>query len=538
VEGAVGGPVTEKLGARLAFRYSGYDNPVQYYNTDNPVTRPWDMAVRGTLAWTPDSKTSATFIASHEQIENRATLDVLMPYGDDPEVDVPKDSYDEDKSIERVSLELKHEFDNFIGSSLTGYSYADQERKSCIYNGITFRKYLGMTGDGSWRWGYQEDTFNQEFRLSSKPKDKIFWVAGVSGNISERDVDSKDSYDNFRPSYWMNAVYDKNFTTYSGGIFGEATYPLTEKLKVTGGIRYSWERKEYSANWAAKPSNPSPIRTARDSHELNDDYPTGRAALSYEAIENLNLYAVYARGYKSGGFSEYATGFINGIKSDLIYKPAVVDSYEVGFKSELPNLNAGISGAFFYNDTRDEHLLVFDSSTYVSVPENFDTRSMGVELNGYWKIGYGFTLSAGGGYTDAEIKSVPGDSVSGAEKGNRVPDTPKWNATVSLGHALPLPDFLGMHSPVLTSKITNRYIGERYGSADNYFKLDSYNELDLKISLAGEHVEIYLWADNLLDERYELSAWYFGQSFVDGSLVSIAVPSRGRVIGGGLAYYF
>jgi iron complex outermembrane receptor protein len=62
--------------------------------------------------------------------------------------------------------------------------------------------------------------------------------------------------------------------------------------------------------------------------------------------------------------------------------------------------------------------------------------------------------------------------------------------------------------------------------------------LGLKISLAGEHLEIYLWADNLLEKSYELSAWYFGQSMVDGSLVSIAVPARGRVIGGGLAYYF
>ncbi|MCD8567362.1 MAG: TonB-dependent receptor plug domain-containing protein, partial [Geovibrio sp.] len=77
-EGAVSGSITEKFRARLAARYSGYDNQIEYYQTNEPVSKPKDLAVRGTLLWVPSSKTEVTFIAGYEEVNNRPEFRVLM----------------------------------------------------------------------------------------------------------------------------------------------------------------------------------------------------------------------------------------------------------------------------------------------------------------------------------------------------------------------------------------------------------------------------------------------------------------------------
>lgn len=536
-EGAVSGPLTDKLSARLAARYSGYDNQIHYYGTNKPVSEPEDMAVRGTLLWKPSSKTDVTLIAGYEEVNNRPEFRVMMPYDDKQEVDIPEDASDADKDTNRYSLEINHRFAKAVFTSITGYTDVESNEKQFLYDGILFRKLRGVTGDGSRTVVNQSTAFTQEFRLSSKPKDKIFWVTGFSYYYMDRDLINKDAWSTFQPTYTFNAEMDVNFKTRSQGVFGEMTYPVTEKLKLTGGLRYTWEKKEYDADWAANPSNPNPVRTASDKGEIDDDYMTGRAALSYELTKTVNIYGVYARGHKTAGFNEWATGFITGTREDRYYDETEVDSYELGFKYESADRRFGLNGSVFYNDNKDDHVLVYNYTINASDVENFDTESKGIELEGYAKLGR-FLINAGLGYTDTEIKSVPASSTSGAEEGNKVPDTPEWNGTLSVSYFHELPSFLGMKEPVFFSKVTDRYVGSRAGDPADNFEFDSYHKLDARIGIMNGGFELYAWGDNLLDERYDLFGWYYGVSAVDGDQVVIGMPSKGRTLGIGAAYYF
>ncbi|WP_265823898.1 TonB-dependent receptor [Geovibrio ferrireducens] len=536
-EGAVSGSLTEKLSARLAARYSGYDNQVKYYQTDEPVSKPRDLAVRGTLLWEPSSKTEVTFIAGYEEVNNRPEFRVLMPYDDKQEVDIPKDSSDADKDTNRYTLEVKHRFSKALFTSVTGYADAESTAKQFLYDGVLFRKQRGVTGNGSRTVINENTAFDQEFRLSSKPQDKVFWVTGVNYFYSDRDLINTDAWSTFQPSYTFNAEMDVNFKTRSQAVFGEMTYPVTERIKLTGGLRYTWEKKEYEANWAANPSNPSTIRTANDSGEIDDNFMTGRAAISYELTKEVNIYGVYSRGHKTAGFNEWATGFITGTREDRYYSEAEVDSYELGFKYESADRRFGLNGAVFYNDNKDDHVLVYNYSINASDVENFDTESKGVELEGYAKLGR-FLINAGVGYTDTKIKSIPEGSSSGSEKGNKVPDTPEWSGTLSVSYFHNLPSFLGMKEPVFFSKLTERYVGSRSGDPADNFQFDSYHKLDARVGIMNGGLELYVWGDNLLDERYDLYGWYYGVSAVDGSEVVIGMPSKGRTLGLGAAYYF
>ena len=536
-EGAVSGPFSKTLSGRLAVKYAGNDSQVTYYGTAEPVTKPRDFGIRGTLLWQPASKTKATLIYSHEEVLKRFGAEVLMPYDDKQQTDIPKDSSYADKFMNSGTLNIEHEFSRALFNSITGYAQSSVNENNYVYNGIVYRKLMGMTGEGVMKREMDDSSFNQEFRFSSKPHDKVFWVTGVNYYHMDRDADLPGGYDSLNPAGWYNAEMNNNFKISSAAVFAETTVPVAEKIKLTAGLRFTDEEKEYDADWKASAVNPNPVRQAEDSGKITDSYFTGRAAVGYELTKQTNIYAVYARGHKTAGFNEWASGFIDGSRADRYYKETETDSYEIGFKYEADNKKYGLNGSAFFNDNKDDHVLVYDVSTRLTQVENFDTESKGVELEGYAKLGH-FLISGGVGYTDAEITSVPQGSSSGAEEGNSVPDTPEWNATLSIAHFQHLPAFFGMKNPVLFTKVTDRYMGKRSGDTADNFEMDSYHKLDARIGIQNGSLEVYVWGDNLLDEYYDLYGWYFGKSYVDGSDVVVGMPSKGRTVGAGAAFYF
>ena len=541
-EGVVSGPVTEKLSARFAVKYSGYDNQIVYHGTDDPISKPKDAIVRGTLLWEPTDKTDVSLILGYEEKKNRTEAMLLMPFDDDQELDAPENSLNSERDSQRATLDVTHDFGSMMLTSVTGYTQMDSNEDRLLYDKKLARALLGMDvveGNKTYR-SASLDSIYQEFRLSSKPGSDVFWVAGASYYQSDRDLSNSYDYEHITGYMAMNGKIDANFKTKNYGIFGEITYPLMERLKVTGGLRYTWDEKEYKSNWTPWDTNPyaAYYGPASDSNEMSSSFVTGRAAISYAFTENMNTYFTYARGYKPKAYQDLATGYIfSGDNSDLIVDAAKVNSYELGMKMETPEGKAGLNVALFFNDIKDDHVTYVDLVTMTSKIGNNDTQTKGIEIEGFWKVGMGFTIRAGGGYTDAEITGVPKGSKD-VKEGNAIPDTPNWNATVSISHYLPLSPFWGMTSPSLFTCLTNRYVGEREADAANSFQLDAYNKLDFRMGIVSEHMEFYVWGENLLDEIYQLYGVNLGKSAVDGRDVYAGGCSRGRILGLGITYRF
>jgi iron complex outermembrane receptor protein len=104
----------------------------------------------------------------------------MMPYDNKQEVDIPDGASDADKDTNRYTLELNHRFSKAVFTSVTGYTDVESNERQFLYDGILFRKLRGVTGEGSRTVINESTAFTQEFRLSSKPQDKIFWVTGFS----------------------------------------------------------------------------------------------------------------------------------------------------------------------------------------------------------------------------------------------------------------------------------------------------------------------------------------------------------------------
>ncbi|WHI49246.1 TonB-dependent receptor [Microbulbifer sp. MLAF003] len=464
-------------------------------------------------------ETSALFIAERQHQEGFLNLQLLQPFGDDPSSEHTLGAFDDnEKTVERFSTEINHQLGNSQLTSITAlvdtdFSYLtgfDQETAAAVFNFPV--EYL--RGDSQ-----DEQTISQDLRLSSLPDASTFWVVGLNLQDSERSFDSIDLV-----SY---ANQYRDYETDSQAIYGETTVPLTEVIKFTAGLRYTQESKDYAGEYASYGTDGN-FYVSQDQRTLDDDYTTGRLALSYSLTEYTNLYTMAARGHKSGGFNDFALQSADSVA----YKPATVDSIEVGFKRESDSLN--ISGAIFFNSVEDDHLLGFDFASYSSAAVNADTETFGTEFEADWFITERFSIAGGLSFLDTEItKDVYGVSGGDVMAGNEVPDVPSWSASLALNYYQPLPDFMGLSAPALNTNLTVRHVDERPADAQNHFNLDAYSKVDLRLALQTDSMELYLFADNLLDEQYQLYG-YTNAIFAPDA--RIGAPAKGRRAGIGALY--
>lgn len=514
-EGILSGPLSESFSGRFAARTSGSDHWVENARDGDPVSEPREAAFRGSLLWEPGTDTSALLVAERQQARDHVNLILLRPFDDAPSLDLPPATFDENEvTTDRYSVELTHDLPNSRLTSTTAAVTTDIIAWR-VYDRQTMEALYGMSTEYLNRDSADERIVSQEVRWSSLPGARTFWITGVHTARSDRSYDSQDTF--------QDTTSLRDFTTNSVGVYGEITYPLTETLKLTGGLRHSWDRKEYEADYIAGGS------TTRDERDLTDHYTTGRAGLSYAVTPSTNIFGIVARGYKSGGFNDFATDR----ESSQPYKSASVNTAEIGFKTDIVDQHFTLNGSLFFNRVHDDHLLGYDSATLVTSTVNADTETRGAELEGSWRFNGGTTIAAGLSHIDAEITTdVAGASGGDVAAGNRVPDVPRWSGSVSLSHIEELPGFLGLTAPALNSSINYRVAGSRPADAQNSFNLDRYHKLDLRLGLMIGSGEIYAWGDNLLNEQYDLYGFQLAPS------VAIGAPARGRTVGVGFNYQF
>lgn len=515
VEGAIGGSLSETFAARMALRAAGADGVVYSTQNDEPVLEPEDKGWRGSLQWEPGSNTRLLLIAEQQDQEGRTGLEVLRPYGEPPSQDITPGLQFGDNDQARYSLEINHEFSRFGFTSLTSQTLDDSESRGCQSAELAFALY-GYPAEICQDIASEYDTLNQDLRLTSLDTSSFFWVVGVNANKIDR------RYDNGIAAFGTSA--DRTYETRSAAVYGEVTIPFAEQWSVTAGSRFTTEDKDYLGDFFS-----FGVPTGSDERELSDDYWTGRLALSYAPTDQVNLYGVVARGYKSGGFTDYTSQVADGEP----LKPAIVDSFEVGLKSSHAGGQLVFNAAAFFNVVEDDHLLGYDAATFAAQGLNTDTESKGVEMDGTWTPNEQWAVTLGIAYTDAEITStVLGASGGDVEAGNAIPDVAPWSALSRVNYTLPLPGLTWLQSPELDVLLSYRYLDSRPNDPQNHLDIDANQKLDLQVMLHGETLGFSVWGDNLLDERNDLYAYYYGPGLTTGS------PSRGRTLGVSLSYQF
>ncbi|HEX7873450.1 MAG TPA: TonB-dependent receptor [Sphingobium sp.] len=257
------------------------------------------------------------------------------------------------------------------------------------------------------------------------------------------------------------------------GLYGQATYKINDAFKVTGGIRYTWDREvndsrqitytgfpnAFSPTGAGSPTiigctNPDAGADCRIHFELKSDKPTWLIDVDYTPTPDILIYAKYARGYRSGVIAPNVTQPFNYVQ------PEKVDSYEAGAKTSFSGAVRGtLNVAAFYNDFSNQQLqLGFNPRPGVPVsptaaPINAGkSRIWGIEVEGSVIPFQGLELSGGYTYLNTRIQQVDTISVpatspyipAGQQRpGDTLALSPKNKFTISGTYTLPLDESIG-----------------------------------------------------------------------------------------------
>lgn len=235
----------------------------------------------------------------------------------------------------------------------------------------------------------------------------------------------------------------------SWSLFTHNTFDLTDRLSVTLGARWSDDNKSGSysqtainnggvcnatlAGFAGYPAAlqggllvggcfaflapaDSPLSVAFPTprsfdEDFNDEELIYTAKLGYD-LDNVNLYASFTHGYKSGGFNLDSTSAVVSnfpatlfgdapIFGDPSFRSETVDAYEIGVKGKFLDNALTVNVAAFYQDFKDFQVLEFTGTRF----ETFNVpiaRSQGVEIEMTARPNDNFTFTGGLTYTDAE----------------------------------------------------------------------------------------------------------------------------------------
>jgi iron complex outermembrane receptor protein len=544
LEGAVGGPlIKDKLGARLAFRLRGIDGYVN--NVVGPdLGREQSATGRLTLRFTPTDRTTWTVSGSADGTDGVPVYYTLK--GDGFPIQAAQNLGRESVKSYALQSKFEHSFEHFTFTSQTSYNTI---RSDLTYNGADF--YLGsrITGLPTSAFGNiagnyfdrntDQSRFTQEFRLSSNAGDKLQWVAGASYYRDEAKLFSARNVFVYGPP--VTGFDNLHQTTTGQAIFGEATYPVLEKLKLSLGGRYTREQKEYDGQFYSD-GTPGTVPVFAEAGKKDYNFWTGRASLSYEWSDKFTSYASISRGYKSGGFGTFNSLMWAGVPRTP-YDSSSTIAYELGSRGSFLDDRLKVSAALFYNDVSKEQILTYDLQNFSQRSLNLDTKSYGVELDASWRINDNWELAGGITYTSTEITDVPAAAAAtqpGLKKGNQLPQVPEWAGKASVTYRTPLGTLgIAAFGPAnLLARVGYNYIGPRYSEAGNLSKLKAVHLLSARLGLEWEKGEAYIFGENLLDKRYVSFAQPYGTSVLSGAPVYGAVYARGATIGAGTSLKF
>ena len=284
-----------------------------------------------------------------------------------------------------------------------------------------------------------------ELRLSNGEDAALRWTAGLYAFNEEIDISSR-SYDTLAGGAENGTAFQTQETD-SLAVFGSLAYDLTERLTGQAGLRYTDESKDLTARRTLSPFGAPNINPPTVS--VGDEQLSWDASLTYAVDDNTNAYGRIARGFRAPSIQGRL------VFGDVITTAdsEILDSYEVGLKTTLLDSRLDANLAAYTYTVEDLQL------TAIGGAGNFNQL-----LNAEEGKGYGFeadirallteslAFSAGLSYNNTEIDDAgltagicgspctvlnPIDTVTGGAliDGNPFPQAPEWIANFAFDYA-------------------------------------------------------------------------------------------------------
>lgn len=328
--------------------------------------------------------------------------------------------------------------------------------------------------------------------------------------------------------------------------YADSTYPVTQLLNITTGLRYTRDEKDYTLGVVANEFGfgvaypPTPFEMQTDSW----DNLSWRVVADYNLAEDMMAYLSVATGYKAGGF--------NSTEKSSAFDEEQLINYELGFKSTLFDRRLRLNAALFFYQYKDLQDLatVLDSTSGISELRlrSVDAEGQGGELSSMWRATEQLTLSANYSYIDTEITQFQlfaGETANSDRTGKSLSSVPSHTLNLSTHYSMMLSTY-----GIVDLRLDYSFVGDR--EMDSLatatpaaqqlirdYQQDfegAYQNINARISFYhhSETWQLALFVKNLTDEHYLLELGSLGASI--GSPVADRAP--GRTVGVASVYYF
>jgi iron complex outermembrane recepter protein len=279
------------------------------------------------------------------------------------------------------------------------------------------------------------------------------------------------------------AINDIRLDNTSLALFGKLNWDVSDAFVISPGIRVNYDKKKglYDSvvtgnasdgtRQIVSPAPGSPYFTDRWIAQLRGIQasqffePTFSAwnlsydvNLRYKITPDINVYATYARSFKTGGIN------LNGVPTDpegvpiastFTIEPEKVDHFEAGFKTQFWDRRATFNVTGFWTEIKDFQASVSNGQlgTVRGYLANADkVRSRGVEADLSLRPSDRFSTYANVAYTDATFQNFcdappPPELAGGSSTGITVDPNDKCRYTLAPGVSIGTPGTPGAVSP-------------------------------------------------------------------------------------------
>ncbi len=547
---AVNLPVSDTLAFRVAIDAAKRDGYMS--NGGNDLDR---IAGRVTMRFEPTDNFSLVARAEVQHSGGMGDTLTLRPYLDPKrpwfQPIAPGDEYYSRRNSQRYSAEFNYDLnDNVTLTYIPAYTRYNFTFNSPTGYPVRYYPNPGVGGSAltgfsaSFFWTNRASVWTHELRLSGET-DRLKWLVG--GYLYDHDVPFYRSSFNIHNAAVYSGGSAQPFSFMSGGpgsftqvnttsraLFGEATFSLSDAFRVTGGLRYSADKRRTNGqNITAFPASNSAAPPQVFDLSTKDDRVDWKIGVEYDIGADAMFYANAQTGYIAAGFNPS----VAGTPAETFDKETVM-SYTAGLKTMLLDRRLRLNFEGFYYDYSGLQVSAFDIASGKGVLKNIDKSEIyGLQVDAGLNLDGGLTINANLAYLNAKIKKgmLPPPAVFTCGAGSTVPveycsvnnlidysglslpKSPKWSGSISVTK-----DWQLANGGEISANVAGKFQSLSWGlfshleglEQPGYFKGDA----SLTYSAPGDNWSVTAWVTNFTNKdtfvtpaaagAYGLNTWF------------------------------
>ena len=591
ISGALNIPFSDTAAARIAAQKTDQDGWGESRFTGADLYDQDEIFLRGSLVWDPSDRVNIQLQADYMDLDEGGNVEkILHPGGNF--INGVSDTSSLTAGIELSGAPV--DFANYVDYVTSGYAAlaayvdgdllktdadADVFSKATLWGGgLTISvdvtddiELRSITGYRNWETAQlldldgtpfkllhpllavDADFFSQELQLAGAT-DRLNWVVG--GYYSrENGIDGSTTIAVAAINPTTNITRGE-VTNTSWALFGQATYAITDRINITGGLRWTEEKKELTnMNRLAfgdliTPSTASTVDDAvanafiircrvppgnipvdRCAVDLSDSFndPSWLISVDYHINDQVMIYASNARSWRGGGQNLRADG--DDLAAAMPFAPETATSYEAGLKGDFADGLMRLNAAAYYVDYKDIQRSIIvpgsEGGSVVTVLTNAAKAEItGFEAEAWLTPSDNLSFFATVGYLDFKYKdfqSIGQDGVSIIDRSDEPIPLPDWQYSLSARYDASIAgNELGIQVDYVW---TDEFSTDPLSPVQEAVRRDDLGRLNARVDwMFANDFTLSLWAKNITDEEFIVTTTDILREL--GTLVSVSGRPR------------